>query len=59
MMTWNAAKRTNSVFVATWKSNRAKSTPSFAAPSTKSVRPTGMKTRNGLYERIIRTTCVA
>ena len=35
------------------------STSSFTKPIAKSVSPTGMKIRNGLYERIMRTTWVA
>ena len=58
-MTWNAANRISNVSAATcrWRWNR--STISLTKPIPKSVRPTGMKMRSGLYERIMRTTWVA
>ena len=49
----------SSVSAATWKFIPMTSTMSFTHPITVSASPIGMKIRSGLYERIMRTTCVA
>ena len=57
-MTWNAANTISNVFARDVEVVLDEVHADLDRPTATSVRPTGKNMRSGLYERIIRTTCM-